>query len=146
MTDSQLWKEFLRERGVADCGYDAWAFGAEPDALAELVARGEKTATSSAYALYAVEQEPLPEAGGYDIILNGKGDAVCVIRTDRVYVTTFDAVTAEHAFREGEGDKSLAYWRRVHEAFFRQCLAEAGLTFDRQMQVVCEEFSVVYLP
>ena len=41
---------------------------------------------------------------------------------------------------------SLAYWREVHERFFRQEMEEAGLGFDEDMPVVCEEFSCVYVP
>ena len=48
------------------------------------------------------------------------------------------------AFREGEGDRSPAHWRRVHEDFFRGELAGAGLEFSPEMPVVCEEFEVVY--
>jgi uncharacterized protein YhfF len=43
-----------------------------------------------------------------------------------------------------EGDKSLAYWRTVHEDFFREELTNAGKTFDEKMDIVCEEFKVVY--
>lgn len=45
---------------------------------------------------------------------------------------------------EGEGDRSLACWRQVHEDFFRAELAEAGLEFSPEMPVACEEFEVVY--
>mgnify|MGYP000597469916 CR=1 FL=1 len=34
-------------------------FGVDPDLLAELVFKGEKTATASAFDLYALEDEPL---------------------------------------------------------------------------------------
>jgi len=61
-------------------------------------------------------------------------------------VVEFDQVTAEHAWKEGEGDKSLAFWRDVHEKFFAECLREAGLEFTPDMKVVCEEFAVVYKP
>ena len=50
----------------------------------------------------------------------------------------------EHAFKEGEGDRSLEYWREVHKKFFRECLEEYGLEFSENMKVVCEEFEVVY--
>lgn len=45
---------------------------------------------------------------------------------------------------EGEGDKSLAYWRQVHEEFFTEWLEEAGLTFTPDSKVVLEEFRKVY--
>ena len=78
------------------------------------------------------------------MILDSSSRAVCVIRTDRVYMVPFREVSAEHARREGEGDLSLAHWREVHERFFLQEMKKAGLLFDEEMLVVCEEFSCVY--
>ncbi len=144
MTEKELWKEFITKNNIDDCEYEAWSFGAEPDLLAELVASGEKTATSSAYPLYALENEPLPKVGVYDVILDSKGEAVCVIQTKKVYVIPFKEVTAEHAYKEGEGDKSLDFWRKVHEKFFTECMEEVDLKFTSDMEVVCEEFEVVY--
>lgn len=144
MTPTQLWQDFLAVNLQAGPEPEAWAFGAEADQLADLVARGIKTSTSSAHALYELAGEELPEAGGYDIVLDSRGQAVSIIQTTRVYVTPFSQVTAEHARREGEGDRSLAYWRQVHEEFFTIWLEEAGLTFSEDMLVVCEEFDVVY--
>jgi len=120
------------------------AFGDDADKLADLVQCGIKTGTSSAYPLYEVENEPLPEASGYSVILNSKDEAICIIENTKVYVVPFCEVSSDHAFKEGEGDRSLTYWRRVHEEFFSECMEEAGLTFDENMKVVCEEFRVVY--
>lgn len=125
-------------------GCDAWAFGDSPDKLAELVVQGIKTATSSAYELYAIDNEALPQAGECSVILDSHDNAVCVIKTTKVYVTSFNEVSEAHAYKEGEGDRSLAYWREVHEKFFTDCLKEAGLSFSEDMKVVCEEFEVIY--
>ena len=144
MTAEQMWAEFAARTGLKGEDYDAWAFGDDTDHLARLTLEGVKTATSSALPLYGLEGEPLPEAGEYSVILDSRDEAVCVIRTTRVYTVPFCEVTAEHARREGEGDRSLAYWRRVHEDFFRKELEEAGLAFAPNMPVVCEEFQVVF--
>ena len=139
MTAQEMWKA----SGI-DAEYEAWAFGDDPDTLAELVRTGVKTATASAYPLYGLEGEALPEAGEYSVILNTRDEAVCIICTSKVYVTAYRDITAEQAYKEGEGDRSLDYWRRVHEAFFRKEMEAAGLTFSEDMGVVCEEFEVVY--
>lgn len=144
MTAEELWKKFQLEKGISEDDYEAWQFGSELDHLADLVDRGIKTATSSAYPLYEIEGEPLPEPIGYDVILNSNDEAICVIRTTKVYVRKYVEVDAEHAYKEGEGDRSLEYWRRVHEDFFTRELAQYGLKFDEEMKVVCEEFEVVY--
>ena len=146
MQAAEMWAAFAAQAGLGDVPWEAWAFGDAPDDLAQLVLRGVKTATSSAYALYALEGEPLPRAGEYSVILDGRGDACCVVQTTRVYVTPFDRVTPAHARQEGEGDRSLAHWRAVHQAFFTRCLAEAGLGFSRDMPVLCEEFRLAYPP
>ena len=67
-----------------------------------------------------------------------------MIRTTKVYCRPFREVSAEHAFKEGEGDRSLDYWREVHRDFFTREMDAAGLTFDEDMPVVCEEFLRVY--
>ena len=146
MTEQELWREYVASRGIDGGDYEAWAFGTDADLLARLVILGEKTATSSAYPLYEFEKEPLPEVGEYSVILDARGEAVCVICTTEVTVIPFEEITAEHARCEGEGDKSLRYWREVHETFFTECMREAGLAFSSDMPVVCEKFEVVYRP
>lgn len=143
MNAQEMWSLYSQKEGIT-AGYEAWAFGGAPDKLAALVLGGIKTATASAFPLYELEGEPLPKAGEYSVILDSRDEAVCVIRTTRVYVVPFDQVSAEHAYLEGEGDRSLAYWRGVHEEFFTEEMAAAGLAFDPKMQVVCEEFMLVY--
>ena len=156
MTAAQMW-----EKSEIVGEYEAWSFGDDPDGLAALVLSGKKTATASAYPLYALEGEPLPQPGEYGVILDSRDRAVCVIRTTRVYVVPFDRVTAEHAAAEGEGDRSLNGWRRAHRAFFEEEMSlngwrrahraffeeemrRAGMAFDERMPVVCEEFEKVY--
>lgn len=144
MTAEEMWDLYVQRAGLNHVEYEAWAFGDQTDELAALVAAGRKTATASAYPLYELEQEYLPKEGEYSVILDSEDRAVCVIRTDRVYVTPFREISEEHARREGEGDLSLSYWREVHERFFRQEMETAGIVFDEDMLVVCEEFSCVY--
>jgi len=139
MTAEELWKQ----SGLTG-EYDAWAFGGDADGLAELVKNGIKTATCSAYVFYEVEGEELPKVGEYGVILDGRDEAVCIIKTTKVYVTAYDEVTEEHAFKEGEGDRSLEYWRKVHKEFFTEELQEIGQEFDEKMKLVCEEFEVVW--
>ena len=82
--------------------------------------------------------------GAYSVILDSNDNAVCIIQTEKVTVIPFCEVTAEHACKEGEGDKTLAFWRKIHRKFFTECLNEAGRKFTPEMKVVCEEFAVVY--
>ena len=139
MEAERMWKQF----GL-DGKYETWSFGPNADSLAELVLTGGKTATSSAYPVYDVENEPLPKVGEYSIVLDSHDNAVCIVRTTEVYVVPFDEVSSYHAYREGEGDLSLEYWKAVHRAFFIKEMDAIGERFDEKMKVVCEEFEKVF--
>ena len=139
MNAEEMW-----QRSGLSGSYEAWAFGDAQDKLAELVKQGIKTATCSAYDLYQIENEPLPQAGSYSIILNSGDEAVCIIKTLKVYVTEYNKVSEEHAFKEGEGDRSLEYWRKVHEEFLTDELSSVNVKFNENIKVVFEEFEVVY--
>lgn len=139
MTAEELWKE----SGLTGA-YEAWAFGEAQDKLAELVRKGIKTATCSSYDLYKANNEALPKPGDHSVILNSAGSAVCIIKTTKVYTVPFHLVTDEHAFKEGEGDRSLKYWRLIHEDFLSRELASIGRTFNENTEVVCEEFELVF--
>lgn len=143
MDAKQMWAEYASQNAV-DAPYEAWAFGCHADDLAQLVLSGIKTATASAFPLYAVDGEALPEAGQYSVILDSNEDAVCIIRCTDVTVLPFSQVSAEHAYREGEGDRSLEYWRSVHRRCFGQWMQEAGLVFSEDMPVVCETFQRLF--
>lgn len=71
-----MWQEYQQINPNIGDEMDAWAFGAEPDLLAQLVLDGTKTATASAFDLYELEGEPLPKVGSYDIVLDSQDDAV----------------------------------------------------------------------
>jgi uncharacterized protein YhfF len=125
---------------------EAWAFGGTPeqaDELLALVLAGAKTATASALWDYEAESDPLPEVGRLDIVLDGRGRPRALLRTTDVAVQSFDEVSADHAYREGEGDRSLAYWRRVHEDFFTR-YASHDRGFSPAMPVVLQSFEVLF--
>lgn len=144
MTPQEMWNKYKQINPSIGDEIDAWAFGVEADLLADLVLKGEKTATASAYDLYAVDNDPLPQEGSFDVVLDSQDQAVCIIEITKVSVQPFKQVSADHAYKEGEGDKSLAYWRQVHEEFFTEWLEEADLAFTPDSKVVLEEFRKVY--
>ncbi len=126
---------------------ESWYFDNNPRdarALGELTRQGIKTATASLLWTFEKEQEPLPEVGGISVIVDWDGEPMCIIETTRVYIRPFSEVDEEQAFEEGEGDRSLAYWRRVHWKFFTEEAARHGLQPSEDMPVICERFRLVY--
>ena len=68
-----------------------------------------------------------------------------MIKNDRVVATKYLEVDAKHAYLEGEGDRSLAYWRTVHHAFFVKAYQSEGHVFDeKNANMLLETFHVVY--
>lgn len=124
----------------------AWAFGAtsaQADGLLTLVIAGVKTATASSLWDYENTGESLPNVGMLNIILDGRGLPRALLETTAVTVIPFDEVPEEHAFQEGEGDRSLSCWREVHERYWREN-SENPRGFEPSMPVVCEQLELLY--
>nr|WP_062205716.1 ASCH domain-containing protein [Demequina salsinemoris] len=122
----------------------AWAFGgtrAQAAKLLELVLAGAKTGTASALWDFEADEDPLPEVGEVNIIVDGDGAPRAVVQTTDIRTMPFHEVDEEHAASEGEGDLSLAHWRAVHAEFWEE-YSTSG--FSPEMPVVCERFRVVY--
>ncbi len=149
----QLWDLFLAAGGEAAAGahgarFSCWQFGLgreQGDRLLDDVLRGTKRATAGALAVYEHDGEPLPARGDFSVVTDGTGGGRCVIRTTRVDVVPFDRVGADHAYAEGEGDRSLRQWRTSHWDFFACELAARGLAPAPDMLVVCERFDVLFV-
>ncbi len=129
---------------------EGWHFGGKgsglEDELAALVLKGIKTATSSWYESYSVEKEPIPKVGEQSYILNSKDEPMCVIEVTQVEIRPFLEVSNDHAYLEGEGDRSLTYWRQAHESFFISYGKEINLSWDAETQnIVCEIFKIVHV-
>jgi uncharacterized protein YhfF len=127
--------------------YEAWSFCDNEEAaneLGNLVKAGIKTATCSLVWAYEAENEKLPVAGDLSIITNWDGKPLCIIKTTQVEVKAFNAVDDRFAYDEGEGDRSFAYWRKVHWAVFSRECATIGREPVETMPVVCERFRMIF--
>lgn len=137
---------YTGERPLESVPPPAWAFGATPeqaDELLGLVLSGAKTATAEALWDYEAAGEELPTQGALGIVTDGRGVPRALVITTEVEIVPFDEVSAEHAYLEGEGDRSLATWREVHQQLFTDHAAH-GRGFTRDMPVVLQRFAVLY--
>ena len=103
---------------------------------------GPKRATTDLLDLLEQEGEPLPAVGSHSVVLDSHGAPVCIILTTSVEVRRFGDVDEEYAWAEGEGDRSLGYWRRAHAGYW----ASIGESVDDDTKVVLERFTKVWPP
>jgi uncharacterized protein YhfF len=113
-----------------------FAFGDGPalaDRLLALVIAGVKTATCS------TEDEPNTSTPGERwVVLDGQGEPRCVIESTEITYRRFGDGDAAFAYDEGEGDRSLDYWRQAHRTYF----GRLG-RFSEDMMPMCEQFRLV---
>jgi uncharacterized protein YhfF len=115
---------------------ETFSFGDGPalaDELAALVLAGKKTATC-----WAASDGMLTEVGKRMVMLSGSGRPLAVLETVELTQRRFGDVGAAFARDEGEGDRSLAFWRDAHRAYFTR-LGQ----FAEDMPLYCERFRVV---
>lgn len=111
--------------------------------LLGLIRGGGKRGGASLLWAHEAEGAPVPEAGDIEIVLDHAGEPALITRITRVEVLPFIEVGAAFAASEGEGDGSLAYWRRAHWNFFGRECARIGRTPTEAMPVVCCNFEVL---
>ena len=125
--------------------YTAWGFAdpGHPELMTKLgllVRDGPKRATAGREDDFAIDGEPIPVPGDHSVILDGDGNPICIIRTTSVEIRPFGQVDAQFAWDEGEGDRTLEWWRAAHIRYF----ASVGTPIDDATNVVLERFSKVW--
>lgn len=117
--------------------FETFSFGDGPELAGELLAlvlAGKKTATCWA----ASEGLKGAALGKSMVALDGSGRPRAVLQTIELVQRRFDDVDEAFAFDEGEGDRSLAYWRQAHRRYFERLnLYEPG------RMLWCERFKLV---
>jgi uncharacterized protein YhfF len=141
-----FWADYAAATGASG-PYSAWGFGDDSTPalmtkLGLLVRDGPKRATTGREDSFDPDDEPIPVPGDHSVILDGEGVPICIIRTTAVEIRPFGEVDAAFAWVEGEGDRSLDYWRAGHLRFFESI----GDPVDDATPMVLEYFDKVWPP
>jgi uncharacterized protein YhfF len=126
---------------------DAWYFcdnQKDADECAALVLTNTKRATATSKFWFELNDEPLPQVGDLNVVTKWNGAAQCIIRTTKIDIVPYSEIDETFAAIEGEGDKSLDYWRRVHWAYYSRELLGTIYKPSEDMLIVCEHFEVVF--
>jgi uncharacterized protein YhfF len=143
------WAAFCAQHGVApETPYQAWHFGNTEELaheLVELVIHGNKRATAGLGWLHDLQPDLLPVLGGYNVVTEHDGVPRAITRTVYVGRVAFEDVDAQFAFDEGEGDRTLEWWRQAHWDYFSGECAKLGREASPAMPVVLERFELVWV-
>jgi uncharacterized protein YhfF len=110
------------------------------DEGAALILAGTKTATSSPFWDYPDGR--IPFVGALSVLLDGRGVAVGIVETTGVEPVRFGDVTEAMASAYGEGERTLAWWRRVIGGWYRDKALRDGEQFSQDDQILWEWIAV----
>lgn len=103
--------------------------------LFKLVKEGKKTATSYLF-------EGTFEEAQYSFLTNWDKSEMILLETINTNLVKFKDVTPAHAYKEGEGNRTLKYWKKQHKKFFDKQLKKQGKKFDEDILIITEEFKI----
>ena len=115
----------------------------DADVCAELVVAKIKQATSPSVWWFEKHNEPLPKVGDLAIVTDWEGIPKAIVKTTRVEIVKFKDITPEYAKIEGEGDGSLAYWKKVHWEYYANEMKPFEEYPTEEMEIVCEYFKTI---
>jgi len=124
MNAQDLWDAYCSATGHSGPLPDIDQFGDTPelaDELLALVLNHTKRATCCLARDFTTQARP--KQGDHWIITDGAGQAACIIKTT---------------------DKTLAYWKREHDAYFTRQATREGFSYDDKMLGLCEAFEKVW--
>jgi len=148
-TMTAYWKEFqVNNREYLDIEQPPTFFFCDnkkdADECAELVVQKIKQATSPSVWWFEKNNEPLPKEGDIAIVTNWDGEPKAIIRTTKVEIVKFKDISPEYADTEGEGDRTLAYWKKVHWDFYQNEMKPFNEYPSEEMEIVCEYFETIW--
>ena len=121
--------------------FERFAFGDSPemaDELLALVLCGKKTATVSV----VLESDQKPNVGDLSLVLDGRGNPACVIKTVHLETVKFCDLTWDMVKLEGE-DETFEQWKAGNIRYWTRDAARRGYTFNDRTPITFERFEVV---
>jgi uncharacterized protein YhfF len=143
----EFWEKVKKEKQLQGDFVDAWAFGDNPelkDELLNLILEGKKRTSISLLKESEIEGYPPDEVGQYNIILDGRDKPVVVIKTVSVTNGKLEDITEEHAYLEGEGDRTRETYLTEHIKYYTRIGESLGFKFDTELDVEFVRFELVY--
>lgn len=142
-----FWLKVKDETGITGSFADAWGFGDNPELIDELfgyMLSGIKRTSTSLCIETELEDWLEPKVGEFNIILDGKDKLAAVIKSISTRNVKYRDVDADHAYWEGEDDRTLKSYFREHDKYYKRHGEALIFEFNRDMEVILERFKLVY--
>jgi uncharacterized protein YhfF len=145
-----FWRNYLstlpeNERDQIYLEASSWGNSAElADRIARLITSGIKTTTSSLLWSQQKHQWVLEKPGDKSVVLDSKGNPVCIVEIQEVFVRPFDQVDAEFVYNYGEGDRTIDFWHKNMWEYYQEECQELGKNAEKDMPMICQVFKVIY--
>lgn len=148
LPDTEVVIALLKARGIAlppgPVHVDGYGDSEElSNELLALIRSGRKRAGTGLLWAYQHDGQHIAQTGDIEVVVDHLNVPVMVTRVVRSEVIEYKQVTDEYAALEGEGDGSLAYWRKAHWNFFGRECRRIGREPTETMPVICTVFEVV---
>ena len=144
-----FWKTCCDDHAIATSAYRHVGPFSDPELapyqemLLRLVKDGGKRATARVDIEFEMYGTPRRGPGDLWLVTDTTGDPACLIRITDVQAWPFLDVPLSFARREGEGDNTLEYWRKVHKDYFVLQCEQWGVEWRDDHLVCCEGFDLV---
>ncbi len=128
-------------------GYQVRWIGLDADStrqILDLIRAGDKTGTFTLPWIVEATGEPAPRVGDCLVLIDIDGRPVLLVRTTRVHLVTFGAVTAADTAIDGTPVRSREVWKPRHTQYWNALLAPFGRTVAADMPFWAERFELVY--
>lgn len=91
-----------------------------------------------------INNENLPEIGELNIITNWNKIPKAIIKTTKTEIIKYKDITAQFAYIEVEGDRSLSYWKKVHKNYYSREMKGGKEKFTQDLLILCQYFKTIY--
>ena len=145
---NEFWNEYLKNSGEGSVkkAKGCICFGAsekDADSACERICSGAKKADIYPKHGYRCAMSGTPEPGDMNIVTNWKGEAVALIETVGIRMVKLGELTDAICALEGDC-ATLEEWQQLRQPSIRAEAEELGVKFDDQMDLIVEEFRLVY--
>lgn len=147
---SEIWQDFIIENDNYKSQKKPISFyfcdnKVDANDCADLVVKEIKQATATSLWWFEKNKEKLPQIGDLYIITDWDGKAKAIIKTTKLEKVPYNEITADFALTEGEGNKSIEYWKKVHWAYYSREMKPFNETPTNNMIIICEYFKTIWI-